>query len=330
MKPFLEAVKERILVGDGAMGTMLQEGGLPEGGCPEEVVLSRPKLILSIHERYIDAGADIIETNTFGANRYKLAEYRLGEEVERINCEAVRLAREAAKGRAYDAGSVGPLGKQLAPLGDLKFGEAVEAFREQLSALASAGVDLIFLETISDLREAKAALVAAGDISGLPIVAHMTFGEGGRTLTGTPADVAAVVLSKMGAAAVGANCSTGPEEMLPVMESMAAVTPALLSVFPNAGLPELVGGKTVFRESPDDMASFVERFVGLGVNVIGGCCGTTPAHISAMAQAVAKRKPVARSFQPRLRLCSRTRMVALDPSETPLIIGERINLSVRK
>jgi 5-methyltetrahydrofolate--homocysteine methyltransferase len=330
MKPFLEALKERILVGDGAMGTMLQEGGLPEGGCPEEAVLGRPKLILSIHERYIDAGADIIETNTFGANRYKLAEYRLGEEVERINCEAVRLAREASRERAYVAGSVGPLGKQLAPLGNLTFEEAVDAFREQLRALARAGVDVIFLETISDLREAKAALIAAGDLPGLPIVAHMTFGEGGRTLTGTPADVAAVVLSKMGAAAVGANCSTGPKEMRPVMESMAGVTPVFLSVFPNAGLPELVGGKTVFRESPEEMAGFAERFAALGVNIIGGCCGTTPAHISAMAQAIAKRKPAARNVQPRLRLCSRTRMVALEPAVTPLVIGERINLSVRK
>ena len=330
MKPILEALKERILVGDGAMGTMLQEGGLPEGGCPEEAVLGRPKLILSVHERYIDAGADIIETNTFGANRFKLAEYRLGAEVERINCEAVRLAREAALGRVYVAGSVGPLGKQLAPLGDLTFGEAVDAFHEQLKALARAGVDLVFLETFSDLREAKAALVAARELPGLPVVAHMTFGEGGRTLTGTPADVAAVVLSAMGATAVGANCSTGPREMWPVMESMAAVTTSLLSVLPNAGLPELVGGKTVFRESPEDMAGFAERFAARGVNIIGGRCGTTPAHIRAMASAIEKRKPAVRSVQPRLRLCSRTRMVALETACSPLVIGERINLSVRK
>ncbi|MCX6339451.1 MAG: homocysteine S-methyltransferase family protein [Candidatus Aureabacteria bacterium] len=330
MKHILEVLKERILLGDGAMGTMLQEGGLPEGACPEEAVLSRPTLIVSVHERYIDAGAEIIETDTFGANRFKLAEYHLADEVERINREAIRLAREASGGRAYVAGSVGPLGKQLAPLGSVAFGEAVDAFREQLRALARGGADLIFLETISDLREAKAALIAAAEVSDLPVVAHMTFGEGGRTLTGTPPEVAAAVLAAMGAAAVGANCSTGPDEILPIMESMASVTPAFLSVLPNAGLPELVGGKTVFHESPEVMARFAERFARLGVNIIGGCCGTTPAHIRAMASVLAKRKPVKRTVHPRLRLCSRTKMVSLEAGGSPLVIGERINLSVKK
>jgi 5-methyltetrahydrofolate--homocysteine methyltransferase len=330
MKPILEVLKERILLGDGAMGTILQESGLPEGACPEEAVLSRPRLIVSVHEQYIDAGAEIVETDTFGANRFKLAEYHLAGEVERINREAVRLAREASRGRAYVAGSVGPLGKQLAPLGDVAFGEAVDAFREQLKALARAGVDLIFLETVSDLREARAALIAAGEVSDFPVAAHMTFGEGGRTLTGTPPDAAAVALAAMGAAAVGANCSTGPEEMWPVLESMAAVTPVFLSALPNAGLPELVGGKTVFHESPESMARFAERFAQLGVNIIGGCCGTTPAHIRAMASVLAKRKPVKRAVHPRLRLCSRTRMISLEPGGSPLVIGERINLSVKK
>ena len=329
MKPFLDAMRERVLLGDGAMGTMLQEGGLPDGACPEEAVLSRPALVVGVHERYLEAGAEVIETNTFGANCRKLADYGLAKEVERINREAVRLARKATLGKAYVAGSVGPLGAQLSPLGALTFQEAVEAFREQLRALARAGADAVFLETFSDIREAKAALVAAREVSGIPVIAHMTFGEDGRTFSGTPPDVAAVVLTALGAAAVGTNCSLGPEGMLPVIEAMAKVTRAHLSVFPNAGLPELVDGKTVFRKSPADMAAFAERFLAAGVNLVGGCCGTTPAHIRAMAGALARRKPVKRAVPDRLRLCSRTRTVTLDSGNGPLVIGERINLSVR-
>lgn len=329
MKPFLDAMRERVLLADGAMGTMLQEGGLPDGGCPEEATLSRPALVVDIHERYLDAGAEVIETNTFGANRRKLADYGLEAEVARINREAVRLARKAADGRAYVAGSVGPLGAQLAPLGALTFGEAVEAFREQMRALAHAGADALFLETFSDIREAKAALVAAREVSGIPVVAHATFGEDGRTFSGTPPDVAAIVLAAMGAAAVGVNCSLGPEGMLPLLESMAHAAPACLSVLPNAGLPELVDGRTVFRKSPAEMAAFIERFAAAGANLIGGCCGTTPSHIGAMAAALGRRKPVRRAVPDRLRLCSRVRAVSLDPSRGPLVIGERINLSVR-
>ncbi|MCX6356488.1 MAG: homocysteine S-methyltransferase family protein [Candidatus Aureabacteria bacterium] len=330
MKPVLEALKDHVLICDGAMGTMLQAGGLPAGACPEEAVLSRAELVLGVHAQYMEAGADIIETNTFGANRYKLAEYGLQGEVERINREAARLARKASRGRVYVAGSVGPLGKQLAPLGDLTFPAAVEAYREQMRALAHGGVDLLFIETVSDLKEAKAALIAAREVSGIPVVAHMTFGEGGRTLTGTPPDVAAVVLAAIGAAAVGANCSLGPEELLPIIKAMAAVSRMPLSVMPNAGLPELVDGVTVFRKSPAAMASFAARFAALGVGIIGGCCGTTPAHIRAMATAVARKRPGKRDVAPVLRLCSRTRMVSLEGERAPLVIGERINLSVRK
>jgi len=329
MKKFLEMLKERILLCDGAMGTMLQKGGLPAGACPEEAVLSRADLILDIHQQYVAAGAEIIETNSFGADRYKLSEYGLDKEVERINREAARLARKASRGKAYVAGSVGPLGKQIAPLGEISFDQAVDAFREQMKALARGGVDLIILETIADIREARAALLAAHDISALPVVALMTFSEGMRTFAGTPPEVAAVVLSSMGAVAVGANCSVGPEQMFPVLEKMASVTGAHLCVMPNAGLPEIVDGRTVFKKSPGEMAAYAERFVKLGVTIIGGCCGTTPEHIRAMASALVRRRPVARTPAHHLRLCSRTRMVELHAGATPLVIGERINLSVR-
>ena len=322
-------MRELVLLADGAMGTMLQEGGLSDGGCPEEAVLSRPALVVGIHEQYLDAGARVLETNTFGANRRKLADYGLEAETERINREAVRLARKAALGRAYVAGSVGPLGAQLEPLGDVTFAEAVEAFREQMRALAHGGADALFLETFSDIREAKAALIAAREVSGIPVVAHVTFGEDGRTFSGTPPDVAAIVLDAMGAAAVGVNCSLGPEGMLPLLEAMAKVARGCLSVLPNAGLPELVDGKTVFRKAPAEMAAFAARFAAAGANLIGGCCGTTPAHIRAMAAALGKRKPARRAVPDRLRLCSRSRAVALDPGRGPLVIGERINLSVR-
>ncbi|MCX6355732.1 MAG: homocysteine S-methyltransferase family protein [Candidatus Aureabacteria bacterium] len=329
MKKFLEMLKERVLLCDGAMGTMLQKGGLPAGACPEEAVLSRPDLILDIHQQYVAAGAEIIETNSFGADRYKLSEYGLDKEVERINREAARLARKASRGKAYVAGSVGPLGKQIAPLGEIRFDQAVDAFREQMKALARGGVDLIILETIADIREARAALLAARDISALPVVALMTFSEGMRTFAGTPPEVAAVVLNSMGAVAVGANCSVGPEEMFPVLEKMAVVTDAHLCVMPNAGLPEIVNGRTVFKKSPGEMAAYAERFVKLGVTIIGGCCGTTPEHIHAMSSALVRRRPVPRKPAHRLRLCSRTRMVELHAEAAPMVIGERINLSVR-
>ncbi len=330
MKKVLKALKEQILLCDGAMGTMLQEGGLPAGACPEEAVLTRQKLIRTIHEEYVAAGAEIVETNTFGANRFKLADYSLTQETSRINREAARLARMASKGKAYVAGSIGPLGKQIAPLGDISFDEAVEAFREQMEALASGGVDMFFLETISDIREGKAALIAAREFSTVPVIAHMTFDKGQRTFTGTPPEVGAVVLAAMGAAAVGANCSTGPEEVYPVMEVMVRVARCYLSVLPNAGLPEVIDGKTVFRKSPESMADFAERFAQLGVNIIGGCCGTTPAHIKAMAAAIKGKKAIGRSVPKILRLCSRTRMVSPGPDSSPLVVGERINLSVRK
>lgn len=330
MKKFIETIRERILLCDGAMGTMLQNGGLAPGACPEEVVLSKPDLIVNIHGQYVAAGAEIIETNTFGADRYKLAEYGLAREVERINRGAARLARRAARGKAYVAGSVGPLGKQIAPLGDIAFDQAVEAFSEQMRALARGGVDLFILETIADIREARAALTAARDISSIPVVALMTFSEGMRTFVGTPPEVAAVVLAGMGAAAVGANCSVGPEEMIPVLEKMASVTGACLAVMPNAGLPEIVDGMTVYRKSPEEMAEYAKRFAKMGVGIIGGCCGTTPEHTRAMAAALSRRRPVARTPARRLRLCSRTRMIELAPLNAPLVIGERINLSVRE
>lgn len=330
MKPILERLKERVLLCDGAMGTMLQEVGLPDGACPEETVLKDPALIEDIHRQYVDAGAEIIETNTFGANRLKLSDYGLEESVVRINREAVCLARKAAEGRAYVAGSAGPLGRQIEPLGDLAFDDALEAYREQFRALAGGGADILFIETISDIREARAALMAAREVSDIPVVAHMTFEEGGRTFTGTPPDVAAVVLSSLGAAAVGANCGVGPEGILPSIERIAGSTRLFLSVIPNAGLPEIVDGRTVFRKSPESMAEYAAKFAALGVNIIGGCCGTTPAHTKAMAAALNKRRPVKRKVPPLMRLCGQGRIVTLSRAGSPLVIGERINLSVRK
>lgn len=330
MKQIIEVVKNRILLCDGAMGTMLQRAGVEVDVCPEERVLSRPELVREIHRQYIQAGAEIVETNTFGANGVKLALYELEHELERINRSAVALARGAARGKAYVAGSVGPLGVQLAPVGTYCFIDAVSHFRRQIKALASAGIDALFLETFSDIREIRAALIAAREVSRVPVVALMVFEGGERTLTGTPPDVAAVTLSAGGAAMVGANCGAGPEELLAVLDAVRNVSSSYPALLPNAGLPVLDEGETRFTKTPADMAEFAVKAAEAGARVIGGCCGTTPDHIRAMAVALKKRKPRACTVPARLRLCSRSKIVELVPERAPLVIGERINLSVRK
>ncbi len=277
------------LLCDGAMGTELHlRGGVPFGRCFDELNLTRPDLVRAVHLDYIQAGADIIETNTFGANAVRLAAHGLEARAREINAAAVRVATEARAlhgQHVWIAGAMGPLGRGLVPMGPVTLERAREAFREQAEALA-AGVDLLMLETFGDLRELREAVLAARDVCKLPVIAQMAFNEEGRTLAGDTAEDVATALESLGVDAAGANCSIGSEPMLRVIEAMARATRLPLSAQPNAGFPALVSGRYVYVASPEHMARYARRMVDAGAAIVGGCCGTTPAHIAAMRDAV--------------------------------------------
>ncbi len=330
MADFRQAFAERILVLDGAMGTMLQERGLEAGGCPEEMNLAAPQTVADVHREYAKAGADILVTNTFGGNRVKLAHYGLESKVREVSTRAVEIARKAAGGEAFVAAAIGPTGRFLEPVGDAAFDEMVDIFGEQVRAFASAGADLITCETFLDIRELRAAVVACREFADLPVIAQMTFDEGGRSVLGSSPEAAAVTLDALGVDIIGSNCGLGPEGIFALLEKMRSVTSLPLISQANAGLPELREGQTVFPGTPEDMTAFHDRMIALGVRVIGGCCGTTPAHIGAIRAALEGKKlawtpPARRCF-----LSSRTNVVPLGPDAPCAVIGERINPTGKK
>ena len=286
MQPFLDVLDERVLVCDGAMGTMLYAKGIFLNRCFDELNLTHPELVGDVHRTYVGAGADVVETNTFGANRFKLANFGLAEKLAEINREGARLAKRAAGGRAWVAGSMGPLGVRVEPWGRTSLDEAETAFREQAEALADGGVDLFILETFGDVSELAAAVRAVRAVSALPIVAQLTTGEDGHTLDGTPPETFTPELERAGADVIGVNCSVGPAAMLETIEAMALVSGARLSAQPNAGRPRAVDGRNLYLSSPDYLASYARRFVAAGARLVGGCCGTTPEHIRQIAAAV--------------------------------------------
>jgi homocysteine S-methyltransferase len=294
MQGFLPELDRRVLVCDGAMGTMLYARGIFLNRCFDELNLTHPDLVAAIHREYLDAGADVIETNTFGANRYKLLTFGLAEDLARINQEGAAIARRAAGDRAWVAGSVGPLGVRIEPWGRTSLEEAGEAFRDQARALESGGVDLFILETFIDVNELVAAVTALRSVSSLPIVAQLTTGEDGHTLDGTPPDTFVPLIERAGADVVGVNCSVGPAAMLETIEAMARASGVRLSAQPNAGRPREVDGRNLYLSSPEYMASYARRFARAGVRLVGGCCGTTPEHTRHMAEAVRTAAPVAR------------------------------------
>ncbi len=331
MDNILERLHNEILVYDGAMGTVLQEKGLLlPGKAPEELNLTNPAAIEGIHSQYIEAGADIIDTNTFGGLRVKLDKYGLGDKFKDINFNAVKIAKKTVSGRAYVAAGIGPNEKMISPLGPVTFEEAVSFYKEWIEIVANSGADIILFETFSDLKELKAAIIAAREVCDLPIQAQLTFEEGKRTVTGTPPDVAAVTLSAMDVQIIGANCSSGPKELIHTAKVFTSCSDKFIVIQPNAGLPQLVKGKTVFFEMPETMAEFAQEFVKTGVNVIGGCCGTTPIHISAMQRAVKGLKPTPRKKERLFTLASRTKVFEYSEKQVPFVIGERINPTGKK
>src|SRR5579863_894641 len=284
----LARIKRSPVLCDGAMGTLLYARGVFINRCYDELNLSQPDLIRAIHHDYLQAGAEIIETNTFGANAFRLARHSIADKVRVINRAGARLAREAAKSfDVWVAGSVGPLGTRIEPLGKTSFEEARQAFREQIEALAEGGVDLLILETFGYLEELRQAMLAAKDVGAkLPLVVQVTIDEDGNCLDGSTPETFAPRLEEWGADVVGCNCSVGPVDMLEAMERVRAATSLPLSAQPNAGIPRSVEGRNIYLCSPEYMASYARRFVMAGVRLVGGCCGTTPDHIRVMKSAL--------------------------------------------
>jgi methionine synthase I (cobalamin-dependent)/5,10-methylenetetrahydrofolate reductase len=291
--PFLDEIAKRVLVCDGAMGTMLYAKGIFLNRSFDELNLTQPDLVAEVHQAYVRAGSDVIETNTFGANRVKLGGFGLAERVAAVNTQGARIARHAARENAYVAGSLGPLGIRIEPWGKTGVDEAEEYFREQARALHEGGVDLFVLETFRDVNEIGAAIRAVRSVCPLPIVAQVTTEEDGNSLDGAAPESFVPQLEQLGASLVGVNCSVGPAAMLETVERMGRVASVPLSAQPNAGRPREIEGRNIYLSSPEYMASYARRFIGQGVRLVGGCCGTTPEHIRHIKIAVRGLTPPA-------------------------------------
>jgi 5-methyltetrahydrofolate--homocysteine methyltransferase len=329
-RDFRKELKERFILFDGATGTMLQRLGLKPGGLPDELDIKDPELVKKVHMAYREVGSDVVTTNTFSSTRPKLEEYNLEAKLEEINIAAAKIAREAAGRDGFVAGCVGPTGRFIEPVGDMTFDEAVEIFSEQTQALKKGGVDLILIETMMDIKELKAAVIAA-KATDLPVLATMTFDETMRSVLGTSPEVFAAVAEAMGADCIGANCSLGIEGIYKAVKAMSKVTGLPLIAQANAGVPELKGEKTVFPAKPEDMVPYVTKLVSVGVRALGGCCGTTPEHIKAMGVELRSMKPdMERAGPASTVLASRTEFTLIGGGERPIVVGERINPTGRK
>lgn len=311
-----------ILFIDGGMGTMLQKKGLSAGKLPEMINIENEEMLLEIHKEYVAAGADIITSNTFGANSLKY-----GEKTDEIITSAIKIAKKS--GARYVALDIGPTGAMLEPFGTMSFEKAYEIFASQVKSGAKAGADLVLIETMSDLTEAKAALLAAKENCTLPVIVTMSFDESGRTFLGTTPEIAAITLSSLGADAVGINCSLGPKEALPLVKRIIEYSTVPVAVQPNAGLPRIENGETVYKIEPKEFAEYICQMTDMGVALVGGCCGTTPEHIAAVTNILKGKNK--KKIQPvyRTAFASRTQLVEMNMNSTA-IIGERINPTGKK
>ncbi|PYQ54004.1 MAG: bifunctional homocysteine S-methyltransferase/methylenetetrahydrofolate reductase [Acidobacteria bacterium] len=296
MQDFIQAIAdEHVYLFDGAMGTMLYSKGVFINKCYDELNLRSPEIVLEVHKQYVRSGAEVLETNTYGANRVKLRTFGIEDDTREINVKAVEIARKAAGDSVYVAGAIGPLGIRIEPYGPTALDEAREYFREQAEALRDAGVDLFILETMSNIAEVEQGILAIRDVCSLPIIAQMTIGNDSRTIYGDSPRLIAERLDRAGADVIGLNCSVGPDVMLDAIEEMSTVTAKKLSCQPNAGLPREVAGRQMYMASPEYMGKYAKRLIHKGVKFLGGCCGTTPEHIKVMADAVRPLSP-RRSF----------------------------------
>ena len=328
---FRELVKKGPVLLDGATGTNLQKAGMPVGVCPEQWILENSEVLIDLQKRYVEAGTDILFAPTFTASRIKLKEYGLEDHLEEMNRKLVALSKEAAKGtNALVAGDLTMTGEQLYPLGDLMFEDLVDVYKEQAKIIAEAGADLFVVETMMSLQECRAAVLAIREVCDLPVMVSLTYNEDGRTLYGTDPVTAVVVMQSLGADAVGMNCSTGPEAMLEPIAKMAEYAAIPLLAKPNAGMPELIDGQTVFNVEPEEFAEVGKKLVEEGAAIIGGCCGTTPEHIRALKEAV-KGIPVKAPLQTKRRmLTSERKSVEITLDGRFMVIGERINPTGKK
>ncbi|MHB8138079.1 MAG: homocysteine S-methyltransferase family protein [Smithellaceae bacterium] len=323
-------LNKQVVILDGATGTELQKNGMPAGVCPEIWCLENPMVIQDIHASYQKAGAQVVYTCTFGANRFKLKQYGVKKDVYSVNLELARLARQSCRGKALVAGDIGPTGLFIEPFGPLGFEEAVDAFKEQARGLIDGGCDLIVIETMIDIQETRAALLAVRELSDIFTIVSMTFEKDGHTLGGTPPESALITLQSLGADAVGCNCSAGPEQMVEFISAMKPFATVPLLAKPNAGMPRLEGLKTVFDMDAKAFAGHARKLVAAGANLLGGCCGTTPDHIAALTKAVGSRKPVKPRRASLAALSSARSFLHLDENQPLFVIGERINPTGKK
>lgn len=326
-------MNSRIVILDGATGSNLLQAGMPIGVCPEQWILEHPQVMIDLQAAYIEAGSHIIYAPTFTGNRIKLAEYGLEDRIEEMNKELVAISKQAivkAGCRGYIAGDITMTGKQLAPMGELQLEELINVYKEQIRYLAEAGVDLLVVETMMSLAEARAAVIAAKETCDLPIFVTLTFHEDGRTLFGTDPATAVNVLQSLGVDAIGANCSTGPDEMCEIIREMKKYANVPIIAKPNAGMPELVNGETVYAMTAEEFAEAGQRLVDAGASVLGGCCGTTPAHIMALAREVKSMDVPEVSAVRRRLLSSERRTLELELDGAFMVVGERINPTGKK
>ena len=328
---FSELCNRNLVFLDGATGSNLIKRGMPAGVCPEEWILSNKEALIGLQREYIEAGSHIVYASTFTSNRIKLMEYHLEDRIREINIALVGLSKEAVDGRGYVAGDITMTGEQLSPMGKMGFEELITIYKEQIQYLIEGGVDLLAIETMMSLQESRAALIAAKEVCDLPVIVTLTFESDGRTLFGTDAKTAAIVLESLGADAIGANCSTGPDKMGVIIKDMASVTTIPIIAKPNAGMPTLdVDGNTVYDMDADTFATEMMQIYEAGAMIMGGCCGTTPAHMKALSKKLGHMPVKKRAMTGKRYLASERQSLSFGLNDRFMIIGERINPTGKK